>query len=348
MTSLILSGTDNLAPLHNVLCVLKRKAFKIDVVHLIDTPQTITKLHDTLEEIKITLGNRDILVTSLEVNEQNAADLIPAFMASLIVRETKQIPNLVVDLTTGPKYITSLLYAAANFCQVEKIYYFLLTTKTRDVPFEKLVEHKDFEYVSLPTFSSKSLAALSQSSHMDMIYYLKDLEDLVKSVPSQSRLLAEDLDQNMRLAVEDYFEENYERMCLNVGKLLEAWTKRIYIILESQGVLQKHFPDNNKPDSKKWPSKKLDEMFYVFNDLQNANLDQPNDFTSDQLKCFMPLAEIGSMLNIVREYRNIAAHGTGHLYQMNRYEAKLVLDIGFAFVIKCKQANFLLGSETNQ
>ena len=126
MTLLITGGTRQFPPLRNALCALRQnKNFVIDAVWLVDNGETAKYFGENVAAIKETLGRVDIMISTLEVNEENASEKIPNFMAQFVVRDEYQ-NNVVVDLTAGPKFITSLLYAAANFCRIEQIYYFLL------------------------------------------------------------------------------------------------------------------------------------------------------------------------------------------------------------------------------
>ena len=337
MRQLIVGGTKAFPPLRNVLCRLTQKEdISFDAIWLIDTPETICNFNHISESIKSLAGRRDILVSSLEVNEQNAAYRIPDFMAQFVMRDANQIKDLFVDLTTGPKYVTSLLYASANFCQINNIHYFLLKSNRRDALFEELRED-EYEYLQLPPFNSDSLALLSRRSHIDLIYYLKDLDDLVRAFSLNSPQLADELDRNIRPAVRDYFEGNYKGVIRSVGSLMETWTDRIYKIWRFQDLI---LVNSNSRET--WHNE-LAQIQKICNKLQKVRINEvPIDFTLEQLEESLPLAVVGNLLEMVRVYRNIAAHKADQRYQIERDDAKLVLDIGFAFARKCEQAAFML------
>jgi hypothetical protein len=253
-------GTKNFPPLRNVLCALKKEGKVIDAVYMIDNNDTAKNSCAIIKDIKETLGRRDVLVSSLEVNEKDAARLIPEFMAQFIAPYMKQKRELIVDLTTGPKYIASLLYATANFCGIDNIYYFLLKKSCKSGAYFEDLNENDYQYLRLPKFSDESLEELSQRSHLDIIYYLKDVEDLVDAFKPLSPQLANEIDRNMRLAVFDFFSKRYKSMVLSVGSLLETWTYRINEIWVRQGLIpsemeQKKIEQERKPD----PIKKLEQ-----------------------------------------------------------------------------------------
>ncbi len=342
MTSLITAGTNSLQTLLNALSALETiENFNFDEIYLFDTPETSSKSQDILTGIRATPKRRNLQITSFVVNENNAYKRIPEFMARHVLNDTKRIQEVVVDLTTGPKYITSLLYSAANFCQISNIYYFLLKDNDkRSVPFDALIKHKDYEHLQLPPFSGKSLMALSWRSSLDLIYYLKDIEVLIEGFPPESKELAKSVDRTMRSAVRYYFNEEYKEVLSSIGLLLEDWVAQIYATWEIQGTLKAHMPTDQKTDSRKRPKGKLGDMNYVFDDL--LYIKQPGkteSFTSEELQSFIPLTMVGDMLNIARNYRNIVVHP--HCYQYDRNDAKIALDIGFACVNRCMQAGLL-------
>jgi len=351
MTNVIMGGTNNYPLLRNVLGALTSEnglslnPSNLDAIWLIDTSETSDGLSEISKEIKKILGRRDIVVSSLEVNENDAADRIPEFMAQFVLCNTKQKTDLIIDLTTGPKYITSLLYATANFCRVNEIYYFLLKdSNKRIIPFSQL-KSEDYEYIRLPPFSGKSLTELSRRSHLDLIYYLKDVDELTEEFFSKSIQLGDELDRNMRLAVRDYFSdtENYEGVIRSVSSLLEAWSDRLYEIWDSQGMIEANPPLTNRYNQKNTWAYKLERMSGVFNALRKARDNEiVKGFTPEQQAESLPLAYVGDLLEMVRVYRNMAVHKADHSYQISRDDAKLVLDTGFAFIRKCKRAAFLL------
>lgn len=342
--NLIMGGTNRFSPLRNALCALKKGGKDIDAIYLIDTPETAKNSCHIIKNIKEALNRSDILVSSLEVNEKNAVELIPELMAQFIAFDRPQKRELIVDLTTGPKYITSLLYATANFCGVNNIYYFLLKNGERsNLNFEELNENDDYQYIHLPTFKNESLEELSQRSHMDIIYYLKDVENLVEVFEPKSPRLANEINSNLRLAVFDYFNNRYKSSILSVGSLLETWTYRINDLWMEQGAIA---CDNsqNKNIGRKW-NNELQRMARVCKILRESRSNEvhENCIPEKQIIEYLPLAMSYEMIDLVRKYRNMAAHVTDNRYQIERDDAKLVLDIGFSFVNKCKEANFLLG-----
>jgi len=347
VASLIVAGTDKFPPLRNVLCALTRKNhITLNSIYLIDTPETIKKSPFIIEDIKKTLGNQNIYVSSIDVDENNAADIIPDFMGRFIIRDTQQIRDLVIDLTTGPKYVTSLLYATANFCRMDNIHYFLLKSKRREVPFEELNDN-EYEYLHLPLFSSKSLDRLRRRSHLDLIYYLKDVEDLVKAFMPISPRLADEVDQNMRLAVLDYFNESYKNVIEKVAYLFEVWNNRIFEKIGTQNVIDTYSSDN-KFHRMVLPADKFNNHCDVFRKLKEIQVNEmPKYFTSEQFIDYTPLAMVGEMENLVLRYRDMVSHIIYNGYKIEREDAKIVLDIGFAFVNKCKQTDFVWRLEEN-
>lgn len=344
MANLIVGGTLTYPPLHNVLCALRLENVEIDGVWLIDTPQTVSKTAEMMEQVKATLGKRTVLVASLEVNENNASERIPDFMAQFVARDTSQLHDLVVDLTTGPKYVTSLLYAAANFCRLNRVYYFLLKARKQDVPFEELTSD-DYEYLRLPPFSDKSLAALGRRNHLELIYYLKDVEDLHASFLEHSERLAAEIDRDLRVAVQNYFDGNYRGTVRSIGSLAETWTARLHSIWQENGLLARWPKQKQGSAGKKndWAGNIEDLEPFLMHLLKVRAGSSVNGLSTEDLALALPLATLDPLLTTVRTYRNIAAHKADSLYEITRDDAKLVLEIGLLLVRKCRDAGFLLG-----
>lgn len=334
MTLLITGGTRQFPPLRNALCALRHhKKVNIDAVWLIDNGETAKYFGDNVAAIKETLGRVDIMISTLEVDELNASEKIPNFMAQFVVRDEYQ-NNVIVDLTAGPKFITSLLYAAANFCRIEQIYYFLLKGNKYNLPFEELHE-SDYDYLSLAPFSSESIEDLSRRSFIDLIFYLKDIDDLINEYLVVAPNLAEMIEQSLKFAVQNYFRGDYKSAVRHVGTMLETWTARLHQFLNTQGVLSQ-YPTQGTPlaqqNSWAYHTHMMKGFFAKIQKLRQGESLGTLDpsLVSDALR----IAFITDLLELVRPFRNMASHKADTQYQLEKSDAKLMLDIGLTIVRK--------------
>lgn len=347
MALLITGGTRNFAPLRNALCALQQElGLDIEAVWLVDNEETFNHFCDNADKIKETLGNRNVMIASLEVTESDASEKIPDFMSKFVLRDVSENNNVIVDLTTGPKFITSLLYAAANFCRINHIYYFLLKGGKREVPFEELSD-KDYEYVLLPPFSSESLYNLGRRSYLELIYYLKEVEDLVEDYSYHAPGLAEKIDQGLRFAVRSYFEEDYKGSIRSVGGLLEMWAERLYCFWKEHDMLSRYRPpaEHSKPPRGSWGFHTF-MMKSLFSKLQKSSEGEHVDgFDERLLEDALRIATVNDLLETVRPFRNLASHKANLRYQPTREDAKLVLDIALNIVKKSKDTIFFIEKE---
>ena len=337
MALLITGGTRKFAPLRNALCALHRKlGFDIEAIWLVDNEETARYFCDNVEKIKETLGKRDIMVASLEVREDDAFEKIPGFMSRFILRDISERDSIIVDLTAGPKFITSLLYAAANFCRINHIYYFLIKKEEKTkVPFEELRE-EDYEYLLLPPFSSESLYSLTRRSYLELIFYMKEVEDLVSDYSCEAPNLAEKIDQSLRFAVRGYFEGDYAGSIRSVGGLLEMWAERLYRFWEEQGMLARYSSAAKCTGFKKgsWAFHTC-MMRGLFSKLRSVKeREQIEGFNERLLRDALQIATVNDLLEVVRPFRNLASHKADLGYQLTKEDAKLVLDIALNIVKK--------------
>lgn len=333
MTLLITGGTRNFPPLRNALCALqKNKQIQIDAVWLVDNGETAAHFGTNVAAIKETLGRTDIMISTLEVNEENASEKIPNFMTQFVVRDEYQT-NVVVDLTAGPKFITSLLYAAANFCRIEQIYYFLLKGGKYNVSFEELTDG-DYEYLSLAPFSSRSLEDLSRRSFIDLIFYLKDIDDLIDEYLEVAPSLAEMIEQSLKFAVQTYFRGDYKSTVRHVGTMLETWAARLYQFLDDEGVLAQ-FPTQGKAPRKNSWAYHIFMMSRFFTEIQKLREGKSIPSVDTTLvNDALQIAFITDLFALARPFRNMASHKTDTQYQLEKSDAKLMLDIGLTIVRK--------------
>ena len=346
MALLITGGTRKFAPLRNALCALHRKlGFDIEAIWLVDNEETARYFCDNVEKIKETLGKRDIMVASLEVREDDAFEKIPNFMSRFVLRDVSKRDDIIVDLTAGPKFITSLLYAAANFCRINHIYYFLLKGEKRRVPFEELGD-ADYEYLRLPPFSSESLYNLTRRSYLELIFYMKEVEDLVSDYSCEAPNLAEKIDQSLRFAVRDYFEGDYAGSIRSIGGLLEMWAEHLYRFWEGQGALSRYSPPIECTMPKGSWAFHTCMMRGLFSKLQKVKEgDQIEGLDERLVKDALQIATVNDLLEVVRPFRNLASHKADLGYQLTKEDAKLVLDIALNIVKKSKGTVFFAEKE---
>ncbi|MBM4428836.1 MAG: hypothetical protein FJ026_00625 [Chloroflexi bacterium] len=336
-------------PLSAAIYALRKKPPSGDIegVLLIDNEETAKSFCNNVESIKATLDKKDIVVSTLEVKEDDAAEKISNFMARFVLQEARRANDVIVDLTAGPKFIASVLYATANFCRITHIYYFLIKGGKTNVPFDQLDQQsdEDYEYVLIPPFSDQSLYNLSRRSYLELIFYLKEIEDLVGAYAETAPNLAKKVEQSLWFAVKNYFDGDYKGAIRGCGSLLETWTERLYQFFKERRLLDKYRP---KPEYKDPPTRETDWAFQVyrmtglFDRLQRVkDSEHVNGLDQDTEKDAVQIALVDDLLGIARTCRNLTAHKVNLKYQPTREDAKLILDIALSVVRRSRGTLFV-------
>jgi|GEM_PF-4924737 len=345
---LITSGSESFPPLRNVLLAI-RKHLKIDLnaVWLIDNQRTVQAFEANLAGIKETVGRDDVMIASLEVTEDNASDRIPGFMAQFVLRDAGRPVDVIVDLTAGPKFIASLLYAAANFCRIQRIHYFLLKNSAkRSSLFEELGDD-DYEYLELPPFSDDSLLYLSQRSYLELVYYLKEVDDLIKAYTKQSPDFADKIEQSLSFAVRSYFDGDYRGSIRSVGSLLETWSIRVYEYCDQHNLWDRADEKDQKKKQKWSKAGTWDDKNVTLEEAFFSRFRKPS--TTSRLTSFddtlftdhlLALAMSSQWLGPVRQLRNLCAHSADAPYKPGRDDARLTIDVAFSLLARSADSPF--------
>jgi len=355
MALLVSAGNVTFAPLGSVIGALQKKNIVIDAVWLIDNQQTVASFTSNVTGIKNALGRQDVMVASLEVTEQNAADRIPEFMADYVLRnksgthhqqaldkgatdgkdetqseDSSWREDVIVDLTAGPKFITSTLYAAANFCRVKRVYYFLLKNRAKQqAPFSELTED-DYEYLQLPPFSDESLVKLGQRSYLQIVYYMKEIEELAKGYRKRNISFADRIEQSLHFAIRGYFDGDYEGAIRSASSLLETWSEHLYLFCETHeqeyGLTFNHLDEGGR----KWNNYNA-KLHSIFKDLVNLKKGEQHSnyqdaFVNDALKIIGTLDFVES----ARKLRNAASHSVNRRFKTTEADANLLINIALS------------------
>jgi hypothetical protein len=351
MTLLVSAGSEKFGPLGNVLGALKKQGSKIDAVWLIDTKDTALSFGSHAIEIKKALDREDVMIASLEVTEQNAAERIPEFMADYVLRnkslrkdkdsldKTNKTAysndgnwreDVIVDLTAGPKFITSTLYAAANFCRVRRVYYFLLKSREKSaLSFAELTEN-DYEYLELPPFSTESLLKLSRRSYLQIVYYMKEIEELAKLYQQNNIAFADRIEQSLHFAARGFFDEDFEGGIRSVSTLLEAWSEHVYNFCEKHRETYGLNLEQLTGKGRTWNNynSKLQQLFKGMVELQNDQ--QHPSYSMEFVNSALSIVFAVEFVEVVRKLRNTASHSINRRYQATEADANLAINIAIS------------------
>jgi hypothetical protein len=238
------------------------------------------------------------------------------------------------------------LYAAASFCRIRHIYYFLLKGDKRDVLFEDLDE-EDYEYIPLPGFTDESLFELGRRSYLELILYLKEVEDLVSEYADQAPSLAEKADQHLRFAVRNYFEDDYRGAIRSAGALLEMLAESLYRFWEEHGQLSLYPQKGERGRRGTWAyhTAGMSEIFRRLQYLQEG--DSLDGFDESLLNDAIAIATMNDLLEAARSFRNLASHTANLRYRPTKRDAKFALDIALNALEKSRGTRFFVEKDSS-
>ncbi|MHA1757990.1 MAG: hypothetical protein ACTSVV_14550 [Promethearchaeota archaeon] len=322
---LILSGNPNTDTIKNVLYfVNKRFENKIKKVCFIDTIKPIYNSNEkTLKQqkferenyVKCYLGEKvSIEIKSLEENELHIK--IPEILKEQLKLYKKS--EIIVDLTNGTKYISNILYATACFSQIENIFFLFIPYDKQKTPPEKL-EEKDYKINIISPL--ENWQDLGKSIYFEVFYYM-DKADYIKNSFLKYKLfdgyLKEELNTDLKIAIENYFLENFKGTIITLGRLTEKISKEIW-----RKIYYRLFKDSkskfNIPKDFNESIKLIRKHFCKpFQDKKNE--ENFNELERD----FKNLRLVDKLLDLIRVHRNQAAHP--YTFLVNKEEARIVLN----------------------
>lgn len=236
-----------------------------------------------------------------------------------ILKAVKEVgkANLILDLTSGKKDITGILYTAACISEIENMFYIdvcrdnstgeFFSLSKSDADIAKKVKLTKFETIS----EIENLASLN---HMDFIIYKKSVEEIL---PDQN----DDYHVKFNHAIDDYFSKEYQNCIREIGLLNESIVKRL-----SRSFL-KHFKEFNL----KGPSDLITIMNFQkeYEKCADPKRRSEKNELQKQYEIMWPVFKhfpaIFEMVSAITNYRNLVSHPKQ--FYPERDDAKLVIDL---------------------
>ena len=227
----------------------------------------------------------------------------------------------IVDLSNGQKSTSSLLYMAANLCQIERIYYLMLKT----APKETMISGRDYNYVKMR--KEDCVNKLAKISHFDLIYYNNELQELFSESEKTSPGPLKKIYDGLMTGIRDFFsKEDYRSVVANVTIGNETIIKSLKEFLkddeECRQFCQKY---GIIVDRQKDPVGAL--AFFAKKYVQYG-----------KKKEILALATVPSLVAVLREYRNISAHYAENGIELKEDQGRIVINLSIE-VLKCIRAN---------
>ncbi len=325
---LIMPVSVNGASMRNILNVLFSpvvcEKYRLPII------QTVSFLHqeETVKTVKIGEGKISAVEACHRLVKEVSTGVEVRFVPIVdygrdipqtILKAVKEVgkENLVLDLTSGKKDITGILYTAACISEIENMIYidvgrdettgeFHSLSKT-DAGIATKVKLTKFETIS----EIENLASLN---HMDFIIYKKSVQEIL---PDENH----DYHVKFDHAIDYYFGRDYQNCIREIGLLNESIVKRLAVSFlkyfkeprvkgsNNLGIIMNFQKEYEKcADPKRWSEKKeLQETFETMNPV------------------FSRFPAIFEMVSAITNYRNLVSHPKR--FAPERDDAKLVIDL---------------------
>lgn len=230
--------------------------------------------------------------------------------------------NLVLDLTSGKKDITGILYTAACISEIENMIYIdvgrdestgeFYSLSKSDAGIASKVKLTKFETIS----EIENLASLN---HMDFILYKKSVQEIL---PDRNH----DYHVKFEHAIDAYFDRKYENCIREIGLLNESIVKRLAASF-SECFKDVPFEDGT--------FKKANDLktIRIFQQKFEACSDPKRRREKSELRetfkkmnpVFSRFPAVFEMVSAIVNYRNLVVHPKR--FAAERDDAKLVIDL---------------------
>lgn len=316
-------------------------------------PDTVGFVHvfDSHESAELAMGEkrdaflREIFGSQLEirtslVDEMDLQLQIPEKISQIL--GSFPATRVLVDLTNGQKFVASVLYATASISRISRIYSLLPKTDFRKLELERLKQLKegtDYEYIPLKPLVD--IQGIARSSFLELVYYRDEIEDVARQLELQDEDFAHDVRRTLMHALSDYFSgasdpdaqtaaEKYGVCMASLGKMCEELAEKLYTYLVNfRGAQTLTRPDFNGY---------VDQVGKILSRIRKTRPPQELDPGDEKLK---RLVVGDGLLEMIRIYRNLAAHPKTHVYRVDRYDAKLNLDASLLLLKRLSETSVL-------
>lgn len=216
----------------------------------------------------------------------------------------------IVDLSNGQKFTSSLLFMAANLCQIDRIYYLMLKTS----PKEGMLSGRDYDYIKMRPVDCVS--KLAKISYFDLIYYNDEMQELFteseKNTNGPLKVIYEGLNSGIR---EFFSGTDFRSVVANVTIGTEKIINSLISFLQYDEECRKFCLENHISIT--------------------ANRDPVGILTyfsrkyvkNGRKKEILALASVPNLIASLREYRNISAHYSENGFELTENQGRIVINL---------------------
>lgn len=295
----------------NLKKVLKNE--NVDKVVVFNTTESYVNTYEQMKCYHEYLG--EFIEESLVIKDRNHID--PSFFTKVFSYPGKKI----VDLTNGPKDITSTLYLVASLCEVKEIYY-LSFNRNKNIS----------EYVRLHKYGG--IDSLSKISYFDLVYYFDELDKLFSDKRKSSYEVNDDqknvfnrMEEMLQKGIVDFFNtENYTNVVYNITYPFERLNVKLFEYLKNDKECVSFAKKNNIIFFQ--DRDKIGVIsFFLREYSQKGNNSE-----------ILALCTLPGLLTGLRVYRNLASHACMSKHKFTINEARTVINMMIE-ALKCSKSN---------
>ena len=240
-----------------------------------------------------------------------------------ILKAVKEVgkANLVLDLTSGKKDITGILYTAACISEIENMIYIDVCRDVQTGDFHSLssTDSNIVGKVKLTKFETISeIENLASLNHMDFIIYKKSIQEILPENETMPNY--EEYQAKFSHAIDYYFRKEYQNCIREIGLLNESIVKCLADAFST--LLEGNLKGTRNLDVIMKVQMKYEECADPKRRIGKENLQKTYERMQPVFDHFPAIFE---MVSAIHNYRNLVSHDK-HFTPM-RDDAKLVIDL---------------------
>ncbi len=268
----------------------------------------------------------NVSIESTLVDRGDLHQVIPKILSDkLKIYDRSQI---VVDLTSGDKYISSTLYASASLSQIENLFFLVVNRDKFDTLPEDLTED-DYKIDVISPLGN--LESIGKYTFFEIFYYKDKVSELTSKfskVEFKSSYLRNQLKSQMESCIDSYFLEQYPDAISKISQIIEEISVEIPDRIKqiAAGEIKEKTAIKSLDDSISWLRSNFCDPL---RGKRNKNLSEHEEKLKD-------LQTLDRLIDLVRAHRNISSHPYDFLRGWD--EARLVINTSLYILDKVEQA----------
>jgi len=319
---LIISGNPRLETIRGVIYFAHlRYNQKIEKVYFVDSEGSLSdrdgnSLEGKRNEIVRKYIKEDVKIESRLIKKEDIHQEIPRLLSEQLRIYDKD--QIIVDLTNGTKYISSILYASASLSKIGNLFFlFVPKEKQNELP-EDLNED---DYIIDVISPLEGFESIGKHAYFEIIYYKDRAEVAISSfrnVHFRESFLKNNFELGINSAIDNYFLGKYPETIGTLGQIIESVSLEICPKIEqlAKGKITAKSPKDFN-DSISWL------RLHFCDPIRGKRNKKLADY-EEKLKL---LQNIDKIIDFVRVYRNLSSHP--YPFLRGQEEARMILNTTF-------------------